>query len=126
MPNANPKENPQELLWQIESEMRQILAQIDSINATIKPWQLELAALKDYHKQLRDLHEATQRRTVKPRVVTVERKCVTKVTFDPATQQLLDILKGMSSADMAKLCESFAAQNGETETCEQTLIETEE
>ena len=49
--------------------------------------------LKDYRKQLLDLHEATQRRTVKPRVITVERKCVTKVTVtDPATQQL-EILK---------------------------------
>lgn len=125
MPNANGNDT-QELLWQVESELRQIHAQIDSINATIKPWQDELVALKDYRKQLLDLQESLQRRTIKPRVVTVERKCVTKVTFDPATQQLLDILKGMSSADMTKLCNSFVAQNGETEVCEQTLIETEE
>ena len=125
MPNANGQDT-QELLWQVESEIRQIGAQITAINATIKPYQVELADLRDYHKQLIDLQESLQRRAVKPRVVTVERKCVTKVTFDPATQQLLDILKGMSSADMAKLCDSFAAQNGETETSEQTIIETEE
>ena len=125
MPNANGQDT-QELLWQVESEIRQIGAQITAINATIKPYQVELTDLRDYHKQLIDLQESLQRRAVKPRVVTVERKCVTKVTFDPATQQLLDILKGMSSADMAKLCDSFAAQNGETETSEQTIIETEE
>ena len=125
MPNANGQDT-QEMLWQVESEIRQIGAQITAINATIKPFLVELADLRDYHKQLVDLQETLQRRAVKPRVVTVERKCVTKVTFDPATQQLLDILKGMSSADMAKLCDSFAAQNGETEVCEQTLIETEE
>ena len=125
MPNANGQDT-QELLWQVESEIRQIGAQITAINATIKPYQVELADLRDYHKQLIDLQESLQRRAVKPRVVTVERKCVTKVTFDPATQQLLDVLKGMSPEDMAKICESFAAQNGETETCEQTIIETEE
>ena len=125
MPNANGQDT-QEMLWQVESEIRQIGAQITAINATIKPFLVELADLRDYHKQLVDLQETLQRRAVKPRVVTVERKCVTKVTFDPATQQLLDILKGMSSADMAKLCDSFAAQNGETETSEQTIIETEE
>ena len=125
MPNANGQDT-QELLWQVESEIRQIGAQITAINATIKPYQVELADLRDYHKQLIDLQESLQRRAVKPRVVTVERKRVTKVTFDPATQQLLDVLKGMSPEDMAKICESFAAQNGETETCEQTIIETEE
>lgn len=125
MPNADAHDT-KEMLWQVESELRQIGAQIDSINTTIKPWQDELASLKDYRKQLLDLQETLQRRTIKPRIITVERKCTTKVTIDPSTQQLLDILKGMSSADMAKLCDSFAAQNGETEVCEQTLIETEE
>ena len=113
MPNADAKNNPQELLMQIESELRQIHHQIDSINATIKPWQDELAALKDYRKQLLDLHEATQRRSVKPRVITVERKCTTKVTIDPATQSLIDILKGFTPADLASLCKQISTQNGE-------------
>ena len=113
MPNADAKNNPQELLMQIESELRQIHHQIDSINATIKPWQDELAALKDYRKQLLDLHEAIQRRSVKPRIVTVERRTVTKVTVDPATQSLIDILKGFTPADLASLCKQISAQNGE-------------
>lgn len=110
---------------QIESELRQIHHQIDSINATIKPWQDELASLKDYRKQLLDLHEATQRRTIKPRVITVERKCTTKVTIDPSTQSLLDMLKGFSPADLAALCSQIDEQNGECETTTQTF-ETEE
>lgn len=126
MPNADAKNNPKELLMQIESELRQIHHQIDSINATIKPWQDELASLKDYRKQLLDLHEATQRRTVKPRIVTVERKCVTKVTVtDPATQQLIDILKGFSSEDLNKLCMQISTQNGDFEETTTTL-ETED
>lgn len=126
MPNANPKENPRELLMQIESELRQIHAQIDSINATIKPWLTELADLKDYRKQLLDLHEATQRRTIKPRVVTVERKTTTRVTMvDPATQSLIDVLKGFSPADLAALCSQIDEQNGECETTT-TTFETEE
>lgn len=100
---------------QIESELRQIHHQIDSINATIKPWLAELAALKDYRKQLLDLHEATQRRTVKPRVITVERRCTTKVTIDPATQSLLDVLKGFSPEDLNKLCMQISTQNGDVE-----------
>ena len=126
MPNADAKNNPKELLLQIESELRQIHHQIDSINATIKPWQQELADLKDYRKQLLDLHEATQRRTVKPRVVTVERKTTTRVTMvDPATQSLIDVLKGFSPADLAALCSQIDEQNGECETTTQTF-ETEE
>ena len=126
MPNADAKNNPAELLMQIESELRQIHHQIDSINATIKPWQDELVALKDYRKQLLDLHEATQRRTVKPRVVTVERKTTTRVTMvDPATQSLIDVLKGFSPADLAALCSQIDEQNGECETTT-TTFETEE
>lgn len=125
MPNADAKNNPQELLMQIESELRQIHHQIDSINATIKPWQDELVALKDYRKQLLDLHEATQRRTVKPRVITVERRCTTKVTIDPATQSLLDVLKGFSPNDLAALCAQIDKQNGDIEANNIT-VETEE
>ena len=114
MPNADAKNNPAELLMQIESELRQIHAQIDSINATIKPWRDELASLKDYRKQLLDLHEATQRRTFKPRVVTVERKTTTRVTrVDPATQSLIDVLKGFSPADLAALCAQVEANTFE-------------
>ena len=125
MPNADAKNNPAELLMQIESELRQIHHQIDSINATIKPWQDELVALKDYRKQLLDLHEATQRRSVKPRVITVERKCTTKVTIDPATQSLIDVLKGFSPADLAALCSQIDSQNGDIEETT-TTFETEE
>ena len=125
MPNADAKNNPRELLMQIESELRQIHHQIDSINATIKPWQDELAALKDYRKQLLDLHETTQRRTVKPRVITVERRCTTKVTIDPATQSLLDVLKGFSPEDLNKLCMQISAQNGDFEETA-TTFETED
>ena len=126
MPNADAKNNPKELLMQIESELRQIHHQIDSINATIKPWQDELASLKDYRKQLLDLHETTQRRTIKPRVVTVERKTTTRVTMvDPAMQSLLDVLKGFSPADLAALCSQIDEQNGESETTT-TTFETEE
>ena len=114
MPNANGNDT-QEMLWQVESELRQIHAQIDSINATIKPWLAELADLKDYRKQLLDLQETLQRRSIKPRVITVERKCTTKVTLDPSTQQLLDVLKGMSPEDLTNLCNQFAEQNGEAE-----------
>ena len=125
MPNADAKNNPKELLMQIESELRQIHHQIDSINATIKPWQDELASLKDYRKQLIDLHETTQRRTIKPRIITVERKCTTKVTVDPSTQSLIDILKGFSPADLAALCAQIDEQNGDIEANNIT-VETEE
>ena len=126
MPNADAKNNPKELLMQIESELRQIHHQIDSINATIKPWQQELADLKDYRKQLLELQETVQRRSIKPRVITVERKCVTKVTMaDPATQQLIDILKGFSSEDLNKLCMQISTQNGDIEETT-TTFETEE
>lgn len=125
MPNADAKNNPKELLMQIESELRQIHHQIDSINATIKPWQDELASLKDYRKQLLDLHETTQRRTIKPRVITVERKCTTKVTIDPSTQSLLDVLKGFSPADLAALCAQIDEQNGDNQENNLT-VETEE
>lgn len=126
MPNANPKENPTELLDQIDSELRQIHAQIDSINATIRPWQEELASLKDYRKQLIDLQESIQRRAVKPRVVTVERKTTTRVEMvDPSTQQLIDILKGFSPADLDSLCRQISTQNGEIPELDETF-ETEE
>lgn len=126
MPNADAKNNPQELLDQIDSELRQIHAQIDSINATIRPWQDELVALKDYRKQLMDLHESIQRRSVKPRVVTVERKCKTRVTMtDPATQQLIDVLKGLSQADLDALCKQISCQNGEGNEPEPETFETE-
>lgn len=124
MPNANGNDT-QEMLWQVESELRQIGAQIDSINATIKPWLTELADLKDYRKQLLDLQETLQRRSVKPRVITVERKTVTKVTMtDPATQQLIDVLKGFSHADLEALCKQISCDNGETSdnnNCIETL-----
>lgn len=126
MPNADAKNNPQELLMQIEAELRQIHAQIDSINATIRPWQDELVALKDYRKQLIDLHEATQRRSVKPRVVTVERKTVTtKITVDSATTDLIAQLKKLSQEEIAALCNQFAAQNGELDNTTE-MFETEE
>ena len=126
MPNADAKNDPQELLMQIESELRQIHHQIDSINATIKPWQQELADLKDYRKQLLDLQETVQRRSIKPRVITVERRTVTKVTVtDPATQQLIDILKGFSPEDLNKLCLQIDTQNGDVEETT-TTFETEE
>ena len=125
MPNANGQDT-KEMLWQVESELRQIHAQIDSINATIKPWLVELADLKDYRKQLMDLQETLQRRSVKPRVVTVERKTTTRVTMvDPATQSLIDVLKGFSPADLAALCSQIDEQNGECETTT-TTFETEE
>jgi hypothetical protein len=114
MPNANGNDT-QEMLWQVESELRQIGVQIRDINATIKPYLVELADLRDYHKQLLDLQESLQRRTIKPRIITVERKCTTKVTMplDAQTQQLIDVLKGMSQDDLNKLCNQFAEQNGE-------------
>lgn len=123
MPNADAH-NTQEMLWQVDAELRQIHAQIDSINATIKPWQEELVSLKDYRKQLIDLQETLQRRAVKPRVVTVERKCTTRVTMnDPATQQLLDVLKGFSPDDLAALCKQISTDNGELDN-NNNLIET--
>lgn len=126
MPNADAKNNPQELLMQIEAELRQIHAQIDSINATIRPWQDELVALKDYRKQLIDLHEATQRRSVKPRVVTVERKTVTtKITVDSATTDLIAQLKKLSQEEITALCNQFAEQNGELDNTPE-MFETEE
>ena len=125
MPNANAHDT-QEMLWQVESELRQIHAQIDSINATIKPWQDELVALKDYRKQLIDLQETIQRRAVKPRVVTVERKTTTRVTMnDPATQQLIDVLKGFSPADLDALCKQISSDNGEADD-DFNFIETSE
>ena len=126
MPNADAKNNPQELLMQIEAELRQIHAQIDSINATIRPWQDELVSLKDYRKQLIDLHEATQRRSVKPRVVTVERKTVTtKITVDDTTTDLIAQLKKLSQEEIAALCNQFAEQNGELDNTPE-MFETEE
>lgn len=105
MPNANGHDT-QEMLWQVEAEMRQIGAQITAINATIKPYLDELRDLKDYHKQLLDLQETLQRRAIKPRIVVVERKVVnTKTTtLDASTQQLIDVMKKMSAADIAELC----------------------
>ena len=125
MPNADAHDT-QEMLMQVESELRQIHAQIDSINATIRPWLDELTDLKDYRKQLIDLQETLQRRTVKPRVVTVERKTTTRVTMtDPATQQLIDVLKGFSPADLDALCRQISSDNGETDD-NNNLIETED
>ena len=121
MPNADAKHNSQELLWQIESEVRQIGAQIDSINLTLKPWRDELAALKDYRQQLLDLYESIQRRTKKPRVVTIERKTTTKVSLDPSTKSLLDVLKNMSAADLAALCRQIDEQNGENQNENQNI-----
>ena len=112
MPNANGNDT-QEMLWQVESEIRQIGAQIVAINATIKPYLVELADLRDYHKQLVDLQETLQRRTIKPRTITIERKTTVKVSVDPATQELINVLKGMSQSDLSKLCNQFAEQNGE-------------
>lgn len=112
MPNANGRDT-QEMLWQVESEIRQIGAQITAINATIKPYLVELADLRDYHKQLVDLQETLQRRTIKPRIITVERKTTVKVTVDAETQELINVLKGMTTDDLAKLCNQFAEQNGE-------------
>ena len=115
MPNANGNDT-KEMLMQVESEIRQIGAQITAINATIKPYLTELNDLRDYHKQLVDLQETLQRRTIKPRVVVVERKTVTKTTtLDASTQQLLDVMKKMSQSDIAALCAQIANANGEQE-----------
>ena len=115
MPNANGNDT-KEMLMQVESEIRQISSQISAINATIKPYLTELNDLRDYHKQLLDLQETLQRRTIKPRVVVVERKVVTKTTtLDPSSQQLLNIIKKMSQSDIAALCAQIANANGEQE-----------
>lgn len=120
MPNADAKNNPTELLMQIESELRQLASQIDSINATIKPWQDELVALRDYRKQLIDLHEAIQKRQIKPRVVKIQRKTIRQTHMDPATQSLIDVLKGLTPKDLARICRQISVNNGEIEEIEET------
>ena len=117
MPNANGNDT-KEMLMQVESEIRQISSQISAINATIKPYLTELNDLRDYHKQLTDLQETLQRRTIKPRVVVVERKVTTKTTttsLDPSSQQLIDIMKRLSAADLEALTAQINLANGEME-----------
>ena len=114
------------MLWQVESEIRQIGAQITAINATIKPYLLEIADLRDYHKQLVDLQETLQRRNIKPRVVTIAERRKEQDRRNPVdaqTQQLLDVLKGLSPADIARMCANIDEQNGEQpENPSQTFI----
>lgn len=112
MPNANAHDT-QEMLWQVESELRQIHAQIDCINVTIRPWQDELVALKDYRKQLLQLQETLQRRKIKPRVVTVERRKPAQPVLDEKTKSLIDVLQGLTPEELSALCAQVDNQNGE-------------
>ena len=118
MPNANGQET-QELLWQVEVEMKQIASQIASINATIKPWQVELADLRDYHKQLMDLQESLLRRTIKSRVVTAK-ECAPKrreknePKLSDAEQSFLRLMKNLSQDQLVALTNSLSTDGGES------------
>lgn len=114
MPNADGQ-NTQEMLWQVKSELMQISAQIQSINATIKPWQDELLALRGYKKQLEELEETLQRRKVKPRVVTIERTTKVTAPLDSASQQMIDVLRNMSQADLDAFCQMVETSNATDE-----------
>ena len=118
MPNANGQET-QELLWQVEVEMKQIASQIASINATIKPWQVELADLRDYHKQLVDLQESLLRRAIKPRVVTAKecapkRREKTEPKLSDAEQSFLRLMKNLSQDQLVALTNSLSTDGGES------------
>ena len=110
MPNANGQ-NTQEMLWQVKSELMQISSQIQSINATIKPWQDELLALRDYKKQLEELEETLQRRKIKPRIVTIERTTKVTTPLDSASKQMIEVLRNMSQADLDAFCQMVESSN---------------
>ena len=130
MPNANGQET-QELLWQVEVEMKQIASQIASINATIKPWQVELADLRDYHKQLVDLQEALLRRAIKPRIVTAKdcapkRREKTEPKLSGAEQSFLKMMKNLSPEQLVALTNSLSTDGGEATDFFNVETETEE
>ena len=120
MPNANGQDT-QEMLWQVKSELMQLSSQIQSINATIKPWQDELIQLRDYKKQLEELEETLQRRKVKPRVVTIERTTKVTAPLDSTSQQMIDVLRNMSQADLDAFCLMVETSNATDEVQIETI-----
>lgn len=112
MPNANPRENVHEFLEQVQSEQRQILAQIDSINATIKPWLDELRDLRDYNRQLGELALEFER---KRRKVTVVTKAHIRAQIEKEkNQELVDIFKNLNPEQLAELTIQVKLLNGES------------
>ena len=120
MPNANGQDT-QEMLWQVKSELMQLSSQIQSINATIKPWQDELIQLRDYKKQLEELEETLQRRKIKPRIVTIERTTKVTAPLDSASQQMIDVLRNMSQADLDAFCLMVETSNATDEVQIETI-----
>ena len=120
MPNANGQDT-QEMLWQVKSELMQLSSQIQSINATIKPWQDELIQLRDYKKQLEELEETLQRRKIKPRIVTIERTTKVTTPLDSASKQMIEVLRNMSQADLDAFCLMVETSNATDEVQIETI-----
>jgi cell division septum initiation protein DivIVA len=103
----------------LEQEMRQVWTRIKQVQALLDPLRKELFTLQEKHKKLSARYEELQRKSVKITVVKPPRVEKPK----KVESELLDILRGLTQAELQKICQTIHNQANPDDATEMDPIQ---
>jgi cell division septum initiation protein DivIVA len=103
----------------LEQELRQVWTRIKQVQALLDPLRKELFTLQEKHKKLCARYEELQRKSVKITIVKPPRVEKPK----KVESELLDILRGLTQAELQKICQTIHKQANPDEAMEMDPIQ---